>query len=104
MTALYFLFTLLLETPVHLALLRGRPLAHVMLACLLVNGITHPLASYLSLEWDWNFWLLEALVFAVEGVLIFITWRISALKSALLSFAANGVSAGASLLCMAFFA
>lgn len=103
MTALYFLFTLLLETPVHLALLRGRPLAQVLLACLLVNGITHPLASYLSLEWNWNFWLLEGLV-QVEGVLIFLTWRLSVLKSALLSFAANGVSAGAGLLWMACFA
>jgi hypothetical protein len=101
MTALYLLLTFLIEAPVHLLALRRHARLHVLLACLLMNGFTHPLASFASLELGWNYWLIEGLVMLVEGILIQLTWKPGTPQAMGLSLLANALSAGTGLIWMA---
>jgi hypothetical protein len=88
---LYLLLTVLVELPIHLLWLRPRPWLHITLVCLLLNGLTHPLANAAILSLGWNYWLVEALVVLVEGAVLHAGWQLG-WKAWVLALLANAAS------------
>lgn len=94
MTAIWLLLTIVLELPFHLYFLRRHTWYLVALACVFVNGFTHPIASAAVLQWDFPWVWVELTVTLVETVLIALTWRTNWLNAFAMSLVANGVTAG----------
>lgn len=94
MQPLYLLLTFLVELPFHMGFLRTRPWWQIALVCLLLNGLTHPIANFLILQQGWHYWLVEALVVLVEAAILLAGWRIG-WKALWLSLLANAASVGA---------
>jgi hypothetical protein len=107
--ALAFLGTLVLETPVYfLALRRALGPGGALLASLVLNLATHPLAwsaiTGASHAFPWIFLAVEGAVTVVEALLIFAIGRtglsrqpIGSGEALAMSLAANGFSAGVGL-------
>jgi len=89
------LLTLVLELPVVVLFIR-KPLGGVLLYFLLVNTFTLPLATYVYWVWDWNFYLVEALVVVAEGLLyaLYDRQKLPAWRAFLMALLANAFSAG----------
>lgn len=87
--------TLVLESVVVLcfapALQRGRWLT----IALLLNGLTHPLASWAHADGAWPAWTVEAGVWTVEALGYRALGQLSWSRALLYSLAANATSAGA---------
>lgn len=93
-----FLLTIFIEWPVQLLGLRRFSGGEVLLFGILINGLTWPLAMYAYFTLGWNFWLVEGIVFVVEGLLIGLYWRIGIPRGLLISTIGNGLSMAAGLL------
>jgi hypothetical protein len=95
-----FATTLVVEMPVYLAGLRrtvGTPRAAALAVGL--NVVTHPLAFALGAPGSpARFVAVESAVWLVEALLLWAVGRLPARRAALLSLAANALSAGAGLL------
>lgn len=94
MQPFYLLITILVELPFHLVWLRPRPWWQIALVCILVNGLTHPLANAAILSLGWPYWLVEALVVLAEAAILHAGWRLG-WRALLLAFLANLASVGA---------
>lgn len=94
MQPLYLLLTILVELPFHVGLLRPRAWWQIALVCLLLNGLTHPIANFLILQGGWGYWLVEALVVLAEAGILLAGWRIG-WRALWLSLLANAASVGA---------
>lgn len=91
---IYLILTIAVEYPVHRVWLRQHRWWTVLIACVLLNGFTHPLANYAILELRWNYFLVEALVTLSEALILALGWRIPLGSALLLSLLANALSVG----------
>ena len=100
----YFLWlgmAVVVEGLVLLLALR-QPVFRTLLYCLLINGITHPLAWWVVRSGSLTLLPTELLVAAVETALIALSFRIRLPKALGWSCAANAASAGAGLVVSVF--
>ena len=71
---LNLLLTILAELPVHWIGLRKHPPLQVALVCLLLNGLTQPLATWFYFAFDLNYWAMEGGVILFEGLVLAFVW------------------------------
>jgi hypothetical protein len=86
------LATILIEFPI-LWLLTRKPVLNVLLCSVLINCFTQPLATWAYQTKLPNLWLVEAIVVAVESVLIFLLLKVRYSRALLASLLANAASA-----------
>lgn len=86
-------FTILLELPIVWIWLRREPWWQVVIFAVALNGFTLPLATYAYHGLDWNYFVVESLVFLVEAAAIWFFFRMDIKHCLLAAFLANGLSA-----------
>jgi len=86
-----FLLTFILETIVYLIFIRDKKIK-IILYCFLINAFTWPLANFFY-SFLGMFYLIEFLVFVIEGFLVFELFNLSYKKAFLISFLSNLITA-----------
>lgn len=87
--------TLVLESVVVLCFAPANQRGRWLTIALLLNGLTHPLASWAHADGAWDVWLVEGGVWAVEALGYRFLGQFSWSRALLYSLATNATSAGA---------
>ena len=86
--------TILLELPFYAIARGGKSYWRLGLACLFINGFTHPLATWAFLDCGFNWYGVETAVLTLEWLLIRATISPRWVQSFKISLLANGFTAG----------
>lgn len=84
---LAFFLTFIIELIVYFILVKEKK-SKIVLYCLLINAFTWPLAQ-ITYSFYGFFWLVEAGVFLIEGILISLLFKINWKKAFIISLIAN---------------
>lgn len=81
----------------HLLGFRQRPPLQVGLVCILLNGLTLPLATWFYFSLNLNYWAMEGGVVVLEALVLALVWENKTLRGRLakafwVSLAANAAS------------
>ena len=86
--------TILLELPFYVLARVETPFWRLGLACLIINGLTHPLATWAFLDCGFNWYWVEFAVVTTEMFLLRATISPRWVQSFKISLLANGFTAG----------
>lgn len=92
MLATYLLLTIAFELPLFLLFWYKEGWWQTIVFCILLNGFTNPLINLALRNFDWNIYILELVVVAVEMLAAMLIFRAKFSKALMFSFVANTFS------------